>query len=42
MSAWTLGYTLLERPGESLLGLATAAAGAVVYLLAKRSSRTRN
>ena len=36
MSAWTLGYTLLERPGESLLGLATAAAGAVLYLLAKR------
>ena len=38
MSAWTLGYTLLERPGESLLGLATASAGAVLYLVAKRPS----
>ena len=39
MSAWTLGYTLLERPGESLLGLATASAGAVLYLAAKRPSQ---
>ena len=38
MSFWTLGYTLLERPGESLLGLATASAGAVLYLVAKRPS----
>lgn len=39
MSAWTLGYTLLERPAESLLGLVTAAAGAVLYLVAKRGKK---
>ena len=38
MSVWTLGYTLLARPAESVLGLATAAAGALLYLAAKRSS----
>ena len=38
MSGWTLGYTLLERPAESLLGLATATGGAVIYLVAKRGS----
>ena len=37
MSVWTLGYTLLERPAESLVGLATAAAGALLYpVLARR------
>ena len=36
MSLWTLGYTLLERPAESLLGLATAAAGAVLYFAVRR------
>ena len=31
MSGWALGYSVLERPYESLLGLATAAAGALAY-----------
>ena len=36
MSLWTLGYTLLERPAESLLGLATAGGGAALYFVARR------
>ena len=36
MSVWTLGYTLIARPAESLFGLATATAGALLYLVAKR------
>lgn len=32
-SAWMLVYTLALRPRESLLGLATVAAGAVIYYL---------
>ncbi len=34
-TAWTLGYTLLERPIESALGLLTAGAGVLLYRLAR-------
>ncbi len=39
MSVWTLGYTLAERPVESLFGLATASAGALVYGVLRRLDR---
>ncbi len=35
-SGWTLGYTLLERPVESTLGLLTAGAGVLLYLALER------
>ncbi len=38
-SGWMLGYTLLERPAESLLGLATAVAGGAGYLALRRRPR---
>ena len=39
LSGWMLGYTLLERPLESLLGLLTAGMGAVLYFPIHRWSR---
>lgn len=41
MSAWTLGYTLLERPAESLLGLATATGGAILWFAARKRQARR-
>ncbi len=41
MSAWALGYTLLERPAESVLGLGTALLGAVLYFPIHRRARAR-
>ncbi len=38
MSAWALGYTLYARPAESLLGLATALIGAILYYPIRRRS----
>ena len=35
-SIWILGYTLYERPIESLIGLALMSAGAILYLIDKR------
>ncbi len=35
-SGWTLGYAMIERPAESLLGLGTAAAGVLLYLVLER------
>ena len=41
MSAWALGYTLLEQPVESAFGLATAGLGILLYLLfARRPPRS--
>lgn len=36
LSAWALGYTLIEQPVESAFGLATAGVGALLYLAASR------
>ncbi len=35
-NGWILGYTLLERPAESTLGLLTAVSGAAAYLVLER------
>ena len=41
MSAWALGYTLLEQPVESAFGLATAGLGILLYLIfARRPPRS--
>lgn len=42
MSGWALGYTLLERPLESLLGLGTAGIGAILYFPVHRRARRRS
>ncbi|MDE0062439.1 MAG: amino acid permease [Gammaproteobacteria bacterium] len=42
IAGWTLAYILLERPQESLMGLALIGAGAAFYGLTRMFERTRH
>jgi APA family basic amino acid/polyamine antiporter len=35
LSAWTLYFTMSDKPNQSLLGLATIIAGSVIYFIKK-------
>jgi len=42
LTAWTLVYLLIDKPKESLLGLATVAIGVIVYILSEKLSQNNN
>ena len=41
-SLWILGYTLYDRPTESLIGLGIIGVGLVTYFFSRREEKTEN